>query len=100
MANIVVEFDKPNHEKVCRFTIKNFPDAHVMGLGTGDEIGFDLIETKEFFYVTIARKVCLAGFTDPIYVICAPRCFNDLDELAVAMEKFRAHYEDDLLVDD
>ena len=98
MANLVLEFDV-NREKVCRFIICNHPDEYVAGLSSGDEIGFDLVESKEFFYATISRKVYLVGKSHPIYVICIPHCFNNLEELSGMLEKFKAQFKGDLAVD-
>ena len=98
MANLVLEFDV-NREKVYKFTIRNHPDEHIIGLSAGDEIGFDLVESKEFFYVTISRKVYLVGQSQPIYVICVPHNFNKMEELDEMMGKFSAQFADDMIVD-
>ena len=108
MANIVVEFDvriaKPNFvlpadKKVCKLTIRDYPDEHVLGLSSGDEIGFDLVESSEFFYVTVSRKACIVGQQQPIYVICVPSVLDGLDEVAAIVEKFKEQFGDQLTVE-
>jgi hypothetical protein len=102
MANIVIEFDievscnKP--QKFCKLIIKDCSDEFILGLSAGDEIGFDLVESNEFFYVTISRKVCIIGYKHPIYVICVPVA-NSKDESVQLIEKFRAQFGEKLTVE-
>jgi hypothetical protein len=102
MANVVIEFDVKQNDrdlKACRFTIRDIPDEHVLGLAHGDEIGFDLIESKEFFYVNVSRKVYLVGHQQPIFVICIPYCFNSREELDTMLDKFKQQFADTLAID-
>jgi hypothetical protein len=98
MVNVVIEFDSQTKQKLCRFTIKNRPDDYVW-LNKGDEIGFDLVESKEFFYVEVIRKVYLDGKKNPIYIICLPCYFPSLDEVTEALEKFKLQFGDDVSID-
>jgi hypothetical protein len=98
MVNVIIEFDSQTKQKLCRFTIKNRPDSYAL-LAKGDEIGFDLVESKEFFYVQVARKAYLDGKSSPIYVICLPHCFLNLDQATEALEKFKLQFGDDISVD-
>ncbi|MCK9557762.1 MAG: hypothetical protein M0R50_06945 [Candidatus Cloacimonetes bacterium] len=102
MAHIVLEFDiecfrEPS--KIYRFTINNIPDDHVTGLSKGDEIGFDLVESNEFFYVKVSRKVYLVGHQQPIYVICIPHNFSNEQEAKKMLDKFKIQFADDLAID-
>lgn len=98
MVNVVIEFDNQTKQKLCRFTAKNRPDSYAW-LGKGDEIGFDLVESKEFFYVEVARKAYLDGKRSPIYVICLPHYFLNLDQATEALEKFKLQFGNDISVD-
>jgi len=98
MVNVVLEFDSQNKDKLCRFTIKNRPDSYLW-LSKGDEIGFDLVESKEFFYVEVARKAYLDGKNNPIYIICLPCYFLNLDKATEALEKFKLQFGDDISID-
>jgi len=99
MVNIVLEFDAVSlGGKVFRFTIHS-QEVGLFQLSSGDEIGFDLTESKEFFYVTVSRKVFLLGNTDPAYIICVPTKFNTIDEAGIMLDKFRGQFGDDLVID-
>jgi hypothetical protein len=98
MVNVVIEFDDQNNDKLFRFIIKNQPDDCIW-LEKGDEIGFDLVESKEFFYVIVSRKAYLVGQTCPFYIICRPQCFINADAALVVLEKFKAQFGDDLVLD-
>jgi hypothetical protein len=98
MADIVLEFgvhENGSKKKVARFTIRNFPE-YAISLTAGDEIGFDLAESVEFFYATVSRKVLIG---DKIFVICIPHTFSSLEELAEMLERFKSFFSDDLEVD-
>jgi len=106
MANIVLEFGvervagtSHRRDKICRFTISNYPDEYIVGLSAGDEIGFDLVESKEFFYVSVSRKVYLSGRAQPIYVICVPHNFSSPEYATEILDKFKLQFKDDLVVD-
>jgi hypothetical protein len=86
-------------EKFCKFTIQDCSDEQLLGLAAGDEIGFDLVESDDYFYVTITRKVCLLGANHPIYIICKPSQFGDLDTPAAMVEKFKVQFGDQLMIE-
>jgi hypothetical protein len=97
MINIVLEFDAAD-KKIFRFTIRSEEDW-ISHLSSGDEIGFDLVESKEFFYVTISRRVYLVGHTEPIYVICVPTKFKTVNEAEKFFDKFKKQFGNDLSID-
>jgi hypothetical protein len=98
MVNVIIEFDDNNNDKLFRFNIRNQPDDYLW-LGNGDEIGFDLVESSEFFYTTITRKVYIVGKSQPFYVICRPQCFLSVDDASTMLEKFKTQFGDDLVLD-
>ena len=103
MVNVVLEFDysissDTKKHKACRFTICNQSHS-LINLANGDEIGFDLIESKEFFYATVSRKVYVIGHAEPVFIICIPNCFNTAEEAMTVLDKFKAQFGDDLAVD-
>ena len=98
MVNIVIEFDSQNKDKLYRFFLKNQPDSYLW-LANGDEIGFDLVESREFFYVTVARKAYLAGKENPIYIVCLPNYFLNLAKATAVLDKFKTQFGDDMSID-
>lgn len=96
MANIVLQFDIGG-QKIRRFSIHNQPDD-LAWLNTGDEIGFDLVESQDYFYTQVSRKVYLIGDKEPWHIVCIPICFNNLTELNTALENFRMQYTDNLFI--
>ncbi|MFA5767778.1 MAG: hypothetical protein WC919_07720 [Candidatus Paceibacterota bacterium] len=97
MASIILEFDIAG-KKISRFNIRNRPDD-IFWMCAGDEIGFDLAETNEYFYVTVSRKVYLVGTNKPLYVVCVPINFQSMDKLAATLEQFQKQFGDDMAID-
>ena len=97
MVNIILEFNVLGHPAAnIRLNIRDQEDK---GLCAGDEIGFDLAESDDFFYSTVSRKVYIIDQASSIYYICRPRSFNSLDELAIILEKFKAKLGDRLAIE-
>jgi hypothetical protein len=96
MANIVLQFDI-NGQKIQRFNIHNQPDD-LAWLNTGDEIGFDLVESKDYFYARVSRKVYLINNNESLHIICVPINFDSASILNATLENFRMQYPD-LVVD-
>ena len=94
MANIVIEFTGETGQRVSRFTLRNQSDSLAQWVA-GDEIGFDLPESNDFFFATVSRKVYLVGYADPLHIICVPYSFKSLEEAARMMEKFRLQFGED-----
>jgi hypothetical protein len=97
MSNITLEFDI-NGKKISRFNIRNQPDE-IFWMANGDEVGFDLVEASEYFYATISRKVFITGADKPLYIICVPINFPNLEELSVALERFKTQFGENLVID-
>jgi hypothetical protein len=97
MVNVVLEFDTVD-SKIFRFTIHSQEDC-IARLSSGDEIGFDLVESKEFFYATVSRRVYLLEYNNPIFIICIPTKFKTVDEATILLDKFRKQFGDALSID-
>lgn len=109
MAAILCEFRVPANatglaapEKCYKLAINFCSDDCCGNMNHGDQIGFDLAESDDYFYITVSRKVFInkklsSELGDHIlYIVTLPVSFGSIEEVEKLLEKFKQYFGDRL----